>query len=54
MKKRYILRIRKVGTKQFRQRELSLTDEEADKLMSKLNVPDNGFVLIEMYPEQLN
>ena len=33
---------------------MSLTDEEAEKLLSKLNVPENGFVLVDMYVEEFD
>ena len=50
MKQMYSLEIRKVGTNEYRKREMLLTDEQAEQLEAKLRKPKNGYMLVKLYP----
>ena len=46
MKKMYRLEIRKVGTHEYRKRDILLTEKEANELKNKFRKNENGFVLV--------
>jgi hypothetical protein len=50
MKQMYSLEIRKIGTHEYRKREILLTEDQAQKLEAKLRKPENGYMLVSIYP----
>jgi hypothetical protein len=46
----YSLEIRKIGTHEYRKREMLLTEEQVKKLEVKLRKPENGYMLVKLYP----
>ena len=50
MKQMYSIEIRKIGTNEYRKREMLLTEEQAQKLEAKLRKPENGYMLVKLYP----
>ena len=50
MKQMYSIEIRKVGTNEYRKREILLTEEQAEQLEAKLRNPDKGYMLVKLYP----
>lgn len=49
MKQMYSLEIRKLGTHEYRKREILLTEEQFKKLEAKLRKPENGYMLVNIY-----
>lgn len=50
MKEMYSVQIRKVGTHEYRKREMLLTEEEYWQLHRKLLKAENGYILVKIYP----
>jgi hypothetical protein len=50
MKQMYSLEIRKIGTHEYRKREMLLTEEQAKQLEEKLRKAEKGYMLVNFYP----
>lgn len=50
MKQMYSLEIRKMGTHEYRKRNVLLTEEQAQKLEAKLRKAEKGYMLVSICP----